>query len=583
MNLEIRGLSCASCKKDIPADGVTCAACTAPHHWPCYAGAGHCATCQSAKPPVPFCVAPRAAPPGTGRAVMVGALVALMLGAGALALVVVRENPVAPVQVAVQAPALDPARIPLPPVPPRPPARRQFMPPPPPPDLAEPLPGTRVEVRAQPERARTMLKTRGRRIEARASKYPGRLQGYLQDAALSDSAGDQLELTLSEPVRALFVSAEVRPGAMPGPMALRARTQSKGAGFADAGSFTVPPSGRRWYRLDAQKPFDEVRLKLEGSGAALSFSSFAGLLEKPAGEVIDASRVATVKALEGNDVVLASQKGATVKLPRNLFPPRGSDGAVSLASPDGNVILRMSRDGNVSVFDVRSAGVRSFGTHVLSLHGQSPVRDETGDAWIDAIGVWALLDRWHPANARDAAFSPALETTAVLNEDGSLALYRPNMSSPMQTEIEGLDELELMLGALDRPGDDVWTADRHRATMRLNQMGLTARRGEALSRSQRELVRFLREDVVPRFRKLVGPSRPIAAGDRCALTWRSNVFNYARMNGLTLTMLDRDVVVVRPTERATSSPEIELPREFLPAAPAARVGQSLYLDWDSTR
>ena len=106
----IHGLSCAQCKAAITADGVTCAACSAPHHWPCYAGPGHCASCQAAKPPVPFGVAPMArgaqawAVAASGVAVLAAAAVAIT----AMGLVRSQPEPVMPKAV-VAAPAPTPA------------------------------------------------------------------------------------------------------------------------------------------------------------------------------------------------------------------------------------------------------------------------------------------------------------------------------------------------------------------------------------------------------------------------------------------------------------------------------------------
>ena len=588
MSIAIQGLSCAACKQAIPADGVTCGACSAPHHWPCFAGSGHCASCQNAKAPLPFGVAPLRS--GTSALALFAAVVSLV----AIGVTVVALPARAPV-VQVAAERSDPPRpriarpmepVHLPPV--SPPIPVMILP------SVPPAPAAPAPLEPQ---WRATSKSRN---ESSMTRAPGRMNGFMNPGLLGDRPGDELRIVFDEvPVRTVFVQAEARPrvGA-PTPLMLKAEGRRIGAtkeSWVPLGAHKLPPAGRRWFRLEAanRESFDLVRLTLEGTGATVNVQSFTGLeAQAPLGEAAECARACLVKRIEGDFAVLVSEKGLEARVPRAVLSARWIEGGATLGSPGGEIVVKLSRDGSVSVYDPRSNGMRSWGTQLSALGNvkRSNVlveNDELGTAWLNGVGAWSLLDRWQPPVVREIVYNAALETSAVLNEDGTVSVYQPQNNMGAQvTEFDNLDEVDaaaLWFETGNGPISD-FSARRQLARMRGGALGLQLRGGDTQSRSTRELARWLRQDVAEPFRKLVKSAHALAAGDRVWIGWRSSLQTFDNAGSLNVTMLDRDSIFLRSTERGEASvPEFELHRTFLPAVPAARVGQTLWFEPEMPR
>ncbi|MBI4864621.1 MAG: hypothetical protein HY815_30855 [Candidatus Riflebacteria bacterium] len=98
-------------------------------------------------------------------------------------------------------------------------------------------------------------------------------------------------------------------------------------------------------------------------------------------------------------------------------------------------------------------------------------------------------------------------------------------------------------------------------------------------RAEKEFIRFVSQEVLPRFSKLIKEPGPIQVGDRVIMTWRRYIQATVQAKALTIVMLGQTGVVVR-SEALTAvgdSEEMDLPAGFLPRAPAPHVGQELVL------
>lgn len=553
MSGTIHGLSCAQCKSAITADGVTCAACSAPHHWPCFASAGHCASCQAAKPPMPFGVspAPRGAPwlAAAGMAAIVAATSVVLLA----------SRPVPP-PVAVQ--------------PPKPPSIR---------DLKE-------KVKAAFASRKTPVRPE-LGADPRLAKYPGRLSGFLNTSVRADQPA-VVDLT-GTPVKIAFLEAEVRlngTAAKPTELVLEGRAQGRWIALSRP---VAPPSGHRFYRLESLEAFDAVRVS-HATEAVLQLHTFVALLDaKPAGEVRDTARAATLKAIEGPTALLTSAGGHELKVPAELLVPGRANGNAAVCSPKGALVARLSREGQVNVFDPRSGMGHSWGTHVSSLHAARHVQwlmtgEDDGSGWVNGIAAWTLLSRWQPPRMREMVYSTALEATAVLNHDGTCTVYRPQSGMGLPViDFDDVADVAAAVALTESPEMPPYTPQRQRAQMRTGALGVpTPLAPRAFTRAQAELVRWLKEDVLPVFQKLAPAPLKLAAGDRVWVGWRNAHTSWGYQGTLQITMLDKQSVLTRPAERGSphlSMAEIEVARDFLPEQPEPRVGQTIWLEPEAGR
>ena len=575
----IQGLSCAQCKAAITADGVTCAACSAPHHWPCYAGSGHCASCQAAKPPVPFGVTPLAQGAHAWVAAGVAVLAAAGLAAALVSLSVVRNHPEPVVARAVALAPAAPAPLPLPP-----PAAARFS-----------FHALKEQVRAVMAARKNLAPAKFEPgDDARLVRYPGRLSGFLNTTVPDGAPPEVLELA-GTPVRSVFVEAEVRQGGgPPDPATILVEGRAPASDAAPQHWFELaknqaPPSGKRWYRMDAPSRIDAVRVSFKGAGASLYLHTCVALMqEKPAGDVLQCAKATTIRSIDGTTAVLAGASGKTLKVPVELLVPGRSGGNVAVCAPRGALVARLSRDGQVSVFDPRNGMSRSWGTHVSSLHAAKQVQwltagNDAAPEWLNGPGAWTLLNGWQPPRMRDAIYSMPLEASAVLNEDGTATIYRPQTGMGMMVvDFEDVAEIAATLALVESSEAAAYSPQRQRAQMRAGALGVAnGYDHRAPSHSQKELLRWLKEDVLPRFGKLSGPTPALRAGDRVWIGWRNAHTAWGYLGTLQITMLDRDAVFVRPAERGgpnLAMTELELPRELLPASPEPRVGQTLWLE-----
>jgi hypothetical protein len=377
------------------------------------------------------------------------------------------------------------------------------------------------------------------------------------------------------------------------------------------GSHTVFSGTEDTYRFRAREPIAHVRFSVTGDGKIEL--RFVALSAGAPGETIpERHRRFRLEELAGERARLVDPSGHVVHVPAGLLLRARAGMPSGVHSPSGGVLCASGLD---PLIYHAPASIHT-GQLTVELH-EDPrascdprrLRDPAIASWIDGAGARAALARSPVAHTVDSILDPYLEIAALLRSDGRVLLRESRPRLPIASYPEPRPVPEDGRSMFRGPGgtwgflltvDDLSDleriADAAHAAVDAKLLGPSPIRGGlaparcpwsanpffmSVTRSRagrKELERFLRQDVLPRFRAhaAAGPPR---AGEQFALCWTPAI-RYSPENLEVVLQAERTVTVrrvdvfgasiVQGPDRSTE--ELELPRELLPAAPAPRIG-----------
>jgi hypothetical protein len=529
----IRGLRCAACQGEIQATGVTCSACSATHHEACYRSNRHCSSCQSAKEGVAFSIDPGEAPRPSPLWVLALLLISL------------------PCLVA-QYRALPGA------------------------DRSGPRP---VTFRRPLQRPVGVPAHRVGRAPGMARLTRGEGRTFLNLAEFAE-AGQAISLDFGEyPAKTILLSVQSSR--------TRAPVETIMLRVTPAG---MPPSVVQGYRSGMQTVIP-IRLERPARRLEIDFPNDAFYIDHvvgldptpPAGTVVDAQKVFTVKQADDLTLTLADSTGATYRVPRKAVSTAPRWDAACVGTPEGNQFLRICRNGRAQLYSTAvtvNLSASSLFTEFKQLHGHSPRIPDV--AWVNGIGSWKCLATWPRLTCLTTCTEVALGLSLELLSDGTVNL-RSNDNATMARS-GTLEDFISLAQWLESPPPTVPNAAGRQgappAGFAFWPGGVQFNRGGS---PERALARFI-ETSIPRFQEALilvcRGAATIQAGERVTLSmtpWHLGPGDPA----LRLMMLpDVGPVSFRlQSQREPWSPstDLELPRSFLPAYTGSKPGMMFHL------